>query len=626
MLKGLKKIRLVSWKWFLLSAVLAAVLLALGIWAGWLAAAGLFLAFCGWGAAAFYHRALQQKTLEANQERLELQVIQQRLHESEKQRREEERRLKALRQMYRGLVEARDEHQLMEVALSALTDLLGAIGISFVPVDEWEQPLPPFTHGQLPEPVIRAWAFHLTSAMLRTRCAVCRNLEAPAGNCPLHPPEVGTTLRLFCLPLYTPVQANGKSSPAGQKEAAAGVLHVYLPPNRSLDNDTRLFLDSLLKDIALGYESARLRSQEMTTLRQLNMLNAPESDFASSLNGLLESIVQALETDFAMIRLRPARHDRISNLNIQCGNFGEMSQAEIDALADGAVREILSGEAAYSKPGSEPYWIALPMTLPEGRILGVMITGANHPLNFHPRQQGMLQTVASQAALLVENERMIRSLEYKAVIQERARLAREIHDGLAQTLAFLKLQAHQMQTYLAQGDTARLARVLKDNHQALTEAYLDTRQAIDNLRLTPQEGLETWLERTLVEFENSSGLHVQRDIQPLSVQAEQVVTPEVQAQMIRIVQEALSNVRKHSHAEHVWIRLREWKNEIILEVSDDGTGFDAEDVPELSRHGLRGMRERAELIGAEFQIISQSHQGTTVRLVLPASLQEETLQ
>lgn len=626
MLKGLKKIRLISWKWYLLFAVLLAVLLTLRIWAGWQAAVGLFLAFCGWGAAAFYHRALKQKSLQANQERLNLQVVQQRLEETEKQRRDEERRLRAVRQLYRGLVEARDEHQLMEIALSALTDLLGAIGISFVPVDEWEQPLPPFTHGQLPEPVIRAWAFHLTSAMLRTQCAVCRNLEAPAGNCPLHPPEVGTTLRLFCLPLYTPVQANGKSGPAGEKEAATGVLHVYLPPNRGLDNDTRLFLDSLLKEIALGYENARLRSQEMATLRQLNMLNAPESDFVISLNGLLESVVQALETDFALIRLRPTRDERISNLNIQYGNFGDMPQAEIDALADSAVREILSGEAAFSKPGVQPNWIALPMTLPEGRILGVMITGTNHPLNFHPRQQGMLQTVAAQAALLVENERMIRSMEYKVVIQERARLAREIHDGLAQTLAFLKLQAHQMQTYLVQGDTARLARVLKDNHQALTEAYLDTRQAIDNLRLTPQEGLETWLERIMVEFENTSGLHVERDIQPLSVHAERAVTPEVQAQMIRIVQEALSNVRKHAHAKHAWLNLREWKNEMILEVSDDGTGFDAGDVPELSRHGLRGMRERAELIGAEFQIISQSRQGTTVRLVLPASLQEETLQ
>ncbi len=93
--------------------------------------------------------------------------------------------------------------------------------------------------------------------------------------------------------------------------------------------------------------------------------------------------------------------------------------------------------------------------------------------------------------------------------------------------------------------------------------------------------------------------------------------------MVRIVQEALSNVRKHAHARQVSVRLFERDGEIVLEVSDDGQGFTAEDVPDITRHGLRGMRERANMIGADFQIISQSFQGTTMRLILPASLAEE---
>jgi signal transduction histidine kinase len=67
-----------------------------------------------------------------------------------------------------------------------------------------------------------------------------------------------------------------------------------------------------------------------------------------------------------------------------------------------------------------------------------------------------------------------------------------------------------MQSYLAQGDVSRLALVLKENYQALAEAYLDTRQAIDNLRLTPQDGLETWLDRITSEFENATGIPVER--------------------------------------------------------------------------------------------------------------------
>ena len=73
------------------------------------------------------------------------------------------------------------------------------------------------------------------------------------------------------------------------------------------------------------------------------------------------------------------------------------------------------------------------------------------------------------------------------------------------------------------------------------------------------------------------------------------------------------------------VSLFEREGETILEVSDDGQGFTAEDMPDVTRHGLRGMRERAELLGADFQMISQPLQGTTMRLVLPATLAEEPL-
>jgi signal transduction histidine kinase len=98
--------------------------------------------------------------------------------------------------------------------------------------------------------------------------------------------------------------------------------------------------------------------------------------------------------------------------------------------------------------------------------------------------------------------------------------------------------------------------------------------------------------------------------------------PEVQAQLVRIVQEALNNVRKHSRASMVRISLRNWGGDLLLEINDDGQGFDPDDIPPVAQYGLRGMRERAELIGADFQIISQPRSGTTVRLNLPMYFQE----
>jgi two-component system nitrate/nitrite sensor histidine kinase NarX len=226
----------------------------------------------------------------------------------------------------------------------------------------------------------------------------------------------------------------------------------------------------------------------------------------------------------------------------------------------------------------------------------------------------VLLTIATQAALVIESERTRESLEFAIVIQERNRLAREIHDGLAQTLAYLKLQTAQMQRALAQDDLDALKDLLNQNYSALADAYLDARQAIDNLRLTPQKGISQWLEQAAVDFEHLSGIPVRQSFDKVPAE----IPSEVQAQLIRIVQEVFSNIRKHAKAKQAWIVLKEWEGDLVLEVGDDGQGFQPDDVPGLSQYGLRGMRERAELIGADFQIASRPGEGTVVYVRLPS--------
>jgi two-component system nitrate/nitrite sensor histidine kinase NarX len=134
------------------------------------------------------------------------------------------------------------------------------------------------------------------------------------------------------------------------------------------------------------------------------------------------------------------------------------------------------------------------------------------------------------------------------------------------------------------------------------------------LRIWPAEqGLSGWLEQTVEEFRELTGLPVIIEI--LDVKND--LPPEVHAQLIRIVQEALSNVRKHSQAGQVWIACREDENDLILEIRDNGRGFTPEYASNPSRHGLRGMRERADLIGADYQITSQPNEGTQICLRLP---------
>jgi two-component system, NarL family, nitrate/nitrite sensor histidine kinase NarX len=180
------------------------------------------------------------------------------------------------------------------------------------------------------------------------------------------------------------------------------------------------------------------------------------------------------------------------------------------------------------------------------------------------------------------------------------------------------MQASQMQNAMARGDEEKVRELMTTSYQALSEAYLDTRQAIDNLRIAPREGLADWLGQVIRNFEDASGIKAE-----LSMLSPDIALPdEIQAQLIRVIQEALSNIRKHARAKNVRVTVMKYTDDLIVEIQDDGQGFSSEDVPHISQYGLRGMRERAEMIGADFQIISSPEQGTTVRLRLPYHMEE----
>jgi two-component system nitrate/nitrite sensor histidine kinase NarX len=244
----------------------------------------------------------------------------------------------------------------------------------------------------------------------------------------------------------------------------------------------------------------------------------------------------------------------------------------------------------------------------------VLVAGNFNQHKFNSRHLTLLQTLAGQVGLVVRNSKLRAEMEFNTIIAERTRLAREIHDGLAQTLGFLKLQAAQMGNLLAANDIDRLQDNLSTTYKILSDAYLEVRQAIDGLRISPDgEGLSAWLKETCLEFEENTDLPVHLDEFPM----EENLPQEIQVQLIRIIQEALSNVRKHSCATQAWVSYRQTEQEFVIEVRDDGKGFSPEEVPNVSRYGLQGMRERSELIGAEFQITSLPGEGTTVNIRVP---------
>jgi two-component system, NarL family, nitrate/nitrite sensor histidine kinase NarX len=373
----------------------------------------------------------------------------------------------------------------------------------------------------------------------------------------------------------------------------------------------------MIDETALALDAVRLRRREMAALRQMQMIRQ-KADLRAKLTSMLESVYSTLDSSLAYLVIKPQMGSStpinisLSEIPIQLQPFIDNILQTVISSGEPVILGDVASEAAF-KSGVHSF-LAVPLISSERDILGGILIGNKHAQSFSQRQLIVLQTIAGQFTLVVENTNLVTELEYQAMMEERKRLAREIHDGLAQTLGFLKLQAAQLKNYLAREDLEHARTALNQYYSALSEAYLDARQAIDGLRIDlGEEGMRRWLEEIVADFMEVSDLSIR--IRQFDVNTE--LAPEVHAQLMRIVQEALSNVRKHSHACQVWIDCVEREGDLLLEVEDDGEGFSPVKLARNSRYGLQGMRERVDLIGADFQIINRPGQGAKISIRLP---------
>ena len=262
--------------------------------------------------------------------------------------------------------------------------------------------------------------------------------------------------------------------------------------------------------------------------------------------------------------------------------------------------------------------VSLPIRVHE-RTMGELNLFYNAQVQPSPAERSLLEALVSHLGAAMENLRLGRLDREAAVSQERNLLARELHDSIAQSLAFLKIQVQLMRDALAGGDAQRVRAVLAEIDTGVRESYGDVRELLLHFRTrTNTEDIEPALRSTLRKFEHHSGITAQLQMQGHGLP----LAPDIQIQVLHIVQEALSNVRKHARARQVWLDVQQqpaWR----FEVRDDGTGFDTDDPTRAETHvGLRIMAERAERIGATLEVIATPGRGTSVLLQLPAAAVE----
>ncbi|MBN1580924.1 MAG: sensor histidine kinase [Anaerolineae bacterium] len=217
-------------------------------------------------------------------------------------------------------------------------------------------------------------------------------------------------------------------------------------------------------------------------------------------------------------------------------------------------------------------------------------------------------------ALAEANRKLVKyalTLEQLAISRERNRLARELHDTLAHALSGLAVQLEAILT-VWNPDEPR-ARSMLERALSITRIGLDeTRRALQALRATPLEdmGLILSIHSLAAGVAARNALALKLDL-PESIPH---LSPEVEQCYYRTAQEALENVSRHANADHVSVLLKQITDRLVLEISDDGLGFEGTEDASKDQFGIKGMQERADLIGGTLQVESSAGQGTTVRL------------
>jgi two-component system, NarL family, sensor histidine kinase DevS len=253
--------------------------------------------------------------------------------------------------------------------------------------------------------------------------------------------------------------------------------------------------------------------------------------------------------------------------------------------------------------------------LSKGRVMGVMMLAATEPAEFTARQKALFEAVGLSAGTAVENGLLHRKSQRLAVFEERERIGMDLHDGIIQSIYAIGLTLEEGLLDLNPDDPTTRAK-LQRAIEGLNGVIRDIREYIADLR--PKrfifDNLAAGLEMLVREFLMNKPIDAQTD---LSQEAGRWLAPVAANDLFHIAQEALSNVARHANATRVKVTLAQVGDRVVLEVADNGRGFDPAQRPAAGSHGLANMDERARAIRGELTVTSDPGRGTRVRVSIP---------
>lgn len=414
--------------------------------------------------------------------------------------------------------------------------------------------------------------------------------------------------------LGTPVSVEGPA----EIQVFARTLEEMRSQLRASQQEAQALTDTLEERVAQ-------RTRELEALYSVSREITSQLDIQYVLKSVADKARLLLNGDVAYLCMLDDL-GRTLNLQSTSGPEGGVVQPSTSASLHLA-GQVLAGESAlkcgvqgcrgFCEIIATPYQtshIAAPMYA-AGRVIGALCVGSSQPHFFPDEALHLLTRLASVAAIALENARLYEQAERSAILEERQRLASDMHDGLAQTLGYLQMMIDLARGQIDLGKFDLALATMDQCHKATETAALETRRAIASLQQEIPRNcpLQEQLACLVNEF-NQSGCKVEWKtvlVSPISLSGDEA------EQVLRVVREALVNTRNHSHAKHVNVGLAQENGNLVVCVEDDGIGFDTtkESSSNGGRHfGLSIMRARASRIGGRLSIHSSPGEGTRVKL------------
>ncbi|UCC62803.1 MAG: GAF domain-containing protein [Anaerolineae bacterium] len=457
---------------------------------------------------------------------------------------------------------------------------------------------------------------------------------------PLLVSDVSQEPRYYLPPLRRATKTRSELAiPMKVKGTVIGVLDVESDRLNAFDESDLAVLQSLANQAAIAIENARLFRDATRQVRELRALTDASRIISSVLDrdqllqALYEQITRIAPTDFYAIALYDQETNVVSvEINVDEGVHYPKAQYVLDkgllklVIHDHQPLRFYSLTEEKAKldveivPAGSPKvnhgWLGVPMLYGD-KVVGALVVGSYERGAFDEGHQQILTSIANQAAVALENARLYEQAQQLAILQERQRLARDLHDAVTQTLFSASLIAEVLPAHW-ENDQDSGRQLLQELRQLSRGAMAEMRTLLLELRPAAlvEAGLGDLLRQLGEAVTGRKGIPV-----ALMVEGECAIPDDVHVALYRIAQEALNNVVKHANASQVAVSLRcipsasrdRAAGAVELCISDDGRGFDPDGIPP-DRLGLGIIRERAQAIGATLKIDSQSGYGTQVKV------------